>query len=72
MGIAMVCSKYIAIVSIAIEVSIAMVSMAIVSMAIAMVRVAQKGQNMRHGGGVNRVRRRQPCCILSSAVLHTY
>ena len=51
MGIAMVCSKYIAIVSIAIEVSIAMVSMAIVSMAIAMVRVAQKGQNMRQGEG---------------------
>ena len=44
-------SQYIAIVSIAIEVSIAMVSMAIVSMAIAMVRVAQKGQNMRQGEG---------------------
>ena len=71
MGIAMVCSKYIVIVSIAIEVSIAMVSMAIVSIAIAMVRVAQERPKYAAGGGVNRVRRRQPCCILTSAVLHT-
>ena len=51
MGIAMVCSKYIAIVSIAIEVSIAMVSMAIVSIAIAMVRVAQERPKYAAGGG---------------------